>query len=66
MVEPRETAAAILLCFFGVGILLAIDASLYGGDVRAITSGIRSLAGPIAVVAILVSAAVATINMVAE
>lgn len=64
MPDPADAAASVLLFFFGTGILVAVYASLYGGDVTAVTNVIAALAGPITIVAILVAVAVATANTV--
>lgn len=64
MIDPGEAAASIVLLFFGMGILLAMNATLYGGNVDGITNAISALAGPIVVVALLVFVALSILNMV--
>lgn len=64
MADPGEAASFVLLLFFGVGILLAVNAALYSGNVSGITNAIANLAGPIVVVALLVFVAVAILNEV--
>lgn len=57
-----EIAGAILILFVGGGVLLALNAALYGGDVSAVTSLISSLAVPVTVLAILAFVAVAILE----
>lgn len=64
MVNPGEASTAVVLWFFGIGILWAVYAALYGGDVQGVTSIISALAGPIVFLAILVFFAVTIFNTV--
>jgi len=57
-----EVAGAILILFVGAGILLTLNASLYGGEVSRITSLMSSLAMPVALLAILAFFAVAILD----
>lgn len=65
MVDPGELASTIILLFFGIGILGAVYAALYGGDVQSVTSLISALAGPIIFIAVLVFFAATIFNTVA-
>jgi len=62
MPDPGEAAATVLLLFFGIGTLLAVNAALYGGNVLRITDAMSALAGPIIFVALLVFVAAAVFN----
>lgn len=64
MVQAGELASAIILWFLGIGILWAIYAALYGGDVTGVTNLISTLAGPVMFLAILVFFAVTIFNNV--
>jgi hypothetical protein len=62
MVEAGEAGAAILLVFFGGGIILAINTVLSGGNPSAITESMSELAIPVIILAVIVAIALMIAN----